>query len=97
VVLFGGYGYCHEYEVERYFRDSRLAPIGGGTSEIQKRIISKLLQWHDRVGLMNFDFGEKELSIAAKIKDLFGADSRDFLVRGKAAIFSKQEIPSFSG
>jgi alkylation response protein AidB-like acyl-CoA dehydrogenase len=45
VVLFGGYGYCQEYEVERFFRDSRLAPIGGGTSEIQKRIISKLLQW----------------------------------------------------
>lgn len=43
VALHGGYGYCHEYEVERYFRDSRLAPIGGGTSEIQKRIISKLI------------------------------------------------------
>lgn len=43
LVLHGGYGYCHEYEVERYFRDSRLAPIGGGTSEIQKRIISKLI------------------------------------------------------
>jgi butyryl-CoA dehydrogenase len=43
MALFGGYGYCHEYEVERYFRDSRLAPIGGGTSEIQKKIISKLI------------------------------------------------------
>ncbi|MEE9611600.1 MAG: acyl-CoA dehydrogenase family protein [Desulfatiglandales bacterium] len=43
VALHGGYGYCHEYEVERYFRDSRLAPIGGGTSEIQKRIIAKLI------------------------------------------------------
>ncbi len=43
MVLFGGYGYCHEYEVERYFRDSRLAPIGGGTSDIQKKIISKLI------------------------------------------------------
>lgn len=43
MVLHGGYGYCHEYEVERYFRDGRLAPIGGGTSEIQKRIISKLI------------------------------------------------------
>ena len=43
VVLHGGYGYCHEYEVERSFRDSRLAPIGGGTSEIQKKIISKLI------------------------------------------------------
>ena len=43
VVLFGGYGYCHEYDVERVFRDSRLAPIGGGTSEIQKLIISRLM------------------------------------------------------
>ncbi len=43
MVLFGGYGYCHEYEVERFFRDSRLAPIGGGTSDIQKKIISKLI------------------------------------------------------
>ncbi len=43
MVLFGGYGYCHEYDVERIFRDSRLAPIGGGTSEIQKTIISKLM------------------------------------------------------
>ena len=42
VVLHGGYGYCHEYEVEQVFRDGRLAPIGGGTSEIQKMIISRL-------------------------------------------------------
>lgn len=43
VVLHGGYGYCHEYDVERNFRDSRLAPIGGGTSEIAKKIITKLI------------------------------------------------------
>ncbi|RJO71854.1 MAG: acyl-CoA dehydrogenase [Myxococcales bacterium] len=43
LVLHGGYGYCHEYDVERVFRDSRLAPIGGGTSDIQKMIISKLM------------------------------------------------------
>jgi butyryl-CoA dehydrogenase len=43
VVLHGGYGYTHEFNVERIFRDSRLAPIGGGTSEIQKKIISKLM------------------------------------------------------
>ncbi|MEW5733272.1 MAG: acyl-CoA dehydrogenase family protein [Thermodesulfobacteriota bacterium] len=43
MVLFGGYGYCHEYDVERCFRDSRLAPIGGGTSDIQKMIISRLI------------------------------------------------------
>lgn len=43
MVLHGGYGYCHEYDVERLFRDSRLAPIGGGTSDIQKMIISRLM------------------------------------------------------
>ncbi len=43
MILHGGYGYCHEYDMERIFRDSRLAPIGGGTSDIQKMIISKLM------------------------------------------------------
>jgi alkylation response protein AidB-like acyl-CoA dehydrogenase len=33
---------------------------------------------------MNFDFGEKELSIATKIRDLFGPDSKDFLARGES-------------
>ena len=43
VLIHGGYGYCHEYDVERVFRDSRLAPIGGGTSEVQKMIIARLM------------------------------------------------------
>ncbi|HMK35499.1 MAG TPA: acyl-CoA dehydrogenase family protein [Desulfomonilaceae bacterium] len=43
LIVFGGYGYCHEYDVERVFRDSRLAPIGGGTSDVQKVIISRLM------------------------------------------------------
>ncbi len=43
VTLHGGYGYVVDYDVERVFRDSRLAPIGGGTSEIQKLIIARLM------------------------------------------------------
>ena len=43
VMLHGGYGYTHEFDMERIFRDTRLAPIGGGTSEIQKMIISKMI------------------------------------------------------
>lgn len=38
--ILGGYGYCMEYPIQRFFRDSRLATIGGGTSEIQKNIIA---------------------------------------------------------
>ena len=43
VNLHGGYGYCHEYDVERGLRDSRLAPIGGGTSDIQRVLVSRLM------------------------------------------------------
>ena len=41
--MLGGYGYCMEYPMQRFFRDSRLATIGGGTSEIQKNIIAATL------------------------------------------------------
>ena len=41
--LLGGYGYMEEYPLARNLRDSRLGPIGGGTSEILKEIISKMV------------------------------------------------------
>ena len=41
--MLGGYGYMEEYPLARLFRDSRLGPIGGGTSEIMKEILSKML------------------------------------------------------
>jgi acyl-CoA dehydrogenase len=39
--ILGGYGYCMEYPMQRFFRDSRVAVIGGGTSEIQRNIIAQ--------------------------------------------------------
>lgn len=39
----GGYGYMEEYPLARLFRDSRLGPIGGGTSEILREIIAKMI------------------------------------------------------
>lgn len=41
--LLGGYGYMEEYPLARMFRDSRLGPIGGGTSEILREIIAKIV------------------------------------------------------
>jgi acyl-CoA dehydrogenase len=41
--ILGGAGYCMEFPIQRFFRDSRLATIGGGTSEIQKNIIAASL------------------------------------------------------
>jgi len=43
IQVLGGYGYMREYPVERYMRDAKLIEIGGGTSEIQKLIISREL------------------------------------------------------
>ena len=43
VQVHGGYGYMQEYPVERIFRDTKLAQIGGGTSEIQRMIIARIL------------------------------------------------------
>lgn len=41
--MLGGYGYMEEYPLARLSRDSRLGPIGGGTSEIMKEILSKMI------------------------------------------------------
>ena len=43
VQLFGGYGFMREYMVERFYRDSKLATIGAGTTEIQKGLIARAL------------------------------------------------------
>lgn len=43
VQIHGGYGYAREYLVERLYRDSRILSIGGGTSEIMKEVIAKIL------------------------------------------------------
>ena len=39
--IHGGYGYSKEYEIERLMREAPFLLIGEGTSEIQKRIISR--------------------------------------------------------
>lgn len=41
--IYGGYGYMEEYPIARAYRDMRLMPIGGGTDEIMREIISRTL------------------------------------------------------
>jgi alkylation response protein AidB-like acyl-CoA dehydrogenase len=43
IQIHGGYGYLRDFPVERALRDAKLGSIGGGTSEIQKLVISRLL------------------------------------------------------
>jgi acyl-CoA dehydrogenase len=41
--IYGGYGFMEEYDIARAYRDIRLMPIGGGTDEVMKEIISRMM------------------------------------------------------
>ena len=41
--IHGGAGYMREYWVERAARDARLGPIGGGSDEIMREILGRVL------------------------------------------------------
>jgi len=41
--IYGGYGFMTEYDISRAYRDIRLMPIGGGTDEVMREIISRMM------------------------------------------------------
>jgi len=41
IQVHGGYGYLHDYPVERHYRDARITQIYEGTSEIQRLLIAR--------------------------------------------------------
>ena len=41
IQILGGYGYTHEYNVERIYRDVRLCEIFEGTNEVQRIVIAR--------------------------------------------------------
>jgi alkylation response protein AidB-like acyl-CoA dehydrogenase len=43
IQIHGGWGYIKDFPVERAWRDAKLSSLGGGTTEIQKVVISRLL------------------------------------------------------
>ncbi len=43
VQIFGGYGYCEDYPVERFLRDAKITEIYEGTSEIHRIVIARSL------------------------------------------------------
>jgi acyl-CoA dehydrogenase len=41
--IHGGLGYMKEHWTERAVRDARLGPIGGGTDEVMREILGRVL------------------------------------------------------
>jgi alkylation response protein AidB-like acyl-CoA dehydrogenase len=43
VQLFGGYGFCRDYPIEKYMRDAKITQIYEGTNQIQRLVIGRAL------------------------------------------------------
>jgi butyryl-CoA dehydrogenase len=43
VQLFGGYGYCSDYPIEKYMRDAKITQIYEGTNQVQRLVIGRAL------------------------------------------------------
>jgi alkylation response protein AidB-like acyl-CoA dehydrogenase len=43
VQLFGGYGYCKDFPIEKYMRDAKITQIYEGTNQVQRLVIARAL------------------------------------------------------
>ena len=43
VQMFGGYGYCRDYPIEKYMRDAKITQIYEGANQIQRLVIGRAL------------------------------------------------------
>lgn len=41
IQIFGGYGYCKDFPVERMFRDAKLTQIFEGANQIQRMVVGR--------------------------------------------------------
>ena len=49
VQIFGGYGYCKDYPMERFMRDAKITQIYEGTNEIMRLAIARNLLKNQQV------------------------------------------------
>jgi len=67
--MFGGYGYIEDYKVARAYRDVRILTIGGGSSEIMREILAKILI-DDRTYQAPADSSPKNGAAVAEVVEL---------------------------
>jgi alkylation response protein AidB-like acyl-CoA dehydrogenase len=55
VQLFGGYGYCRDYPIEKYMRDAKITQIYEGANQIQRLVIGRALTKEAATGTRNLE------------------------------------------
>ncbi len=74
---FGGYGYIEDFKIARMFRDSRIGTIGGGTSEIMREIIAKMviddISYQEANNNSSINSINKNDNIMSKLEDVLQA------------------------
>ena len=87
--FYGGYGFMEEYPLARMYRDVRVGTIGGGSSEIMREIIAKIVI--DDVGYKAAKTDFKLQKVAAKTAASAAAAG------GQAATVTEESKDAFGG
>lgn len=82
--FYGGYGFMEEYPMARMYRDCRVGTIGGGSSEIMREIISKIVIDQANYEKAKSSFsrsgeGQANISYFNEEHELFRKSLRDFM------------------
>jgi alkylation response protein AidB-like acyl-CoA dehydrogenase len=86
VQVYGGYGYCGDYPVEKYMRDSKILPIWEGTNGIQSMDLTmrKILMNPEQ---FNYNAWKKRVNdTVAKAKGIVEDKYIDLVVKGMAKL-----------
>ncbi len=89
---FGGYGYMEEYKIARMFRDSRIGTIGGGTSEIMREIISKMV-----IDDANYENANKAAEAAAVANGASKAKIASEIMTSLSERFKAEKAGAYNG
>lgn len=87
--FYGGYGFMEDYPMARMYRDCRVGTIGGGSSEIMREIIAKVvidsMDYKKADSVYNSSTENSEVSFFKEEHHLFRQSLRDF--------FKKEVLP----
>ena len=87
--FYGGNGYTEDYPMARMFRDSRIGTIGGGTSEIMREIIAKVIIDDVKYEKAKSNINSKENSVNTNFSNLYDVSSLEKLDKHDLTLATK--------